>query len=89
MNRGFSPVLAQLLMAGLSRRALLSAGCERDQRPSRNRWDWPSPVGSQFCTGATGLYSPDALDWGIAAYLSGKAKACASGVQTLSDAGVS
>jgi hypothetical protein len=59
MNHGFSPFLAHLLMAGLARRAVLSAATRHD--PRQNPDDSALP------------YPPDDLDCGIAAFISGKA----------------
>ncbi len=81
-------MLAQLLMAGLDRRALVSAASRLDERRSRDRREAALPVGSQFSfsAGALGSYPPEALDWGIAAFLSGKTKTRGSVKRILTDA---
>ena len=76
MNQGFSPVLAHLLVAGLARRALLSAASYRDLPASHDRLHRSLPVGSQFSASAEtwASYPSDAFDSGIAAFLSRNAK---------------
>jgi hypothetical protein len=84
MNQGFSPVLAHLLTAGLARRALLSAASPPEPRSRTDRLDQSRSSG-----GRAGSYPLDALEWGIVAFLSGKAKRLGGLRQTLSDAEVS
>ena len=83
-------MLAHLLMAGLARRALLRATPRQGRERPDWRPDWRSLVGSQFGSSAdvAGSYPLDALDWGIAAFVSGKATS-RCGVQTHAEAELS
>jgi hypothetical protein len=87
MHQGFSPALAHLLMAGLARRALLSAASRQDPRQNSHPLDWPSPVGRAFSANAGVASDPsDAFDWGIAAFLAGRQTGRSSVSQTVSAA---